>query len=261
MKVGISYVARTASLFGFGDNLPEVPSLALGAGEVTPLQMARAYAGIANGGMLLNLSEIRMIASPDTEEPLYKTKLLDERVASEPAVYVLTDILRSVIENGTGNIVRRLGFDAPAAGKTGTSNDERDAWFAGFTPRILAVVWVGFDDNSELKLTGGTAAAPIWTNFMKCAAEMEPRLDFVTPPGVIFRVVDLETGLLDTGSCPKSNVVREVFVKGTEPVTPCPLHSRTRQYGEQDYDSESRTIKPRPPRKEQKSLWDKIFGL
>jgi membrane carboxypeptidase/penicillin-binding protein len=120
---------------------------------------------------------------------------------------------------------------APAAGKTGTTNDTRDAWFAGFTPRLLAVVWVGFDDGRSLRLTGSQAAIPIWTSFMQCSMPMEAPLDFVAPPGVLHRRVDLRTGLLDDGACPADQVVTEVFVAGTEPteLSPCGAGYRRRE--------------------------------
>lgn len=242
-KVGIDAVARTAALFGFGENLPRVPSLALGAGEVSPFGLARAYSALANGGVLLDLVPIQSIVEADTRAILFSPRQKDSsfspsglpaargsvsstapngtRAASEAAVYVLTTILRSAVDQGTGRVVRQLGFTAPAAGKTGTSNDSRDAWFAGFTPKLLAVVWIGFDDNRELKLTGGQAAAPIWAEFMKCVAPMEPALDFIPPPGVIFREIDRRTGLLFTDACDPADRMTEVFVENTEPVTPC----------------------------------------
>lgn len=253
MKVGINNVARTAALFGFGENLPHVPSLALGAGEVSPLDLARAYGGIANGGSIVDLRPVLAIIKANDEAELYQSPLTERRVASEPAVYVLTTMLRSVIEHGTGQAVRRLGFTAPAAGKTGTSNDSKDAWFVGFTPRILAVVWVGFDDPRELNLTGAAAAAPIWTDFMRCASEMEPQLDFVPPPGVVFAKVDKQSGLLDEGYCPPENVVNEVFVEGTEPVTACPLHSPQVEEAADETEEGYRT--PADPRRQARRIW------
>lgn len=225
LKVGIDSVKRTAELFGFGKDLPAVPSLALGAGEVSPLDLARAYAAIANGGTLLDIHALREAVELKTNRHLEKPSTNETRAASEPATFVLTDMLRSVVDAGTANTIRKAGFNAPAAGKTGTSNDTRDAWFAGFTPRFLAVVWVGFDDNRELKLTGGQAAAPIWAEFAKCISGAEPELDFVAPAGVVFRTVDKNTGLLLTPNCPASASLREVFVEGTEPVTECNAHT------------------------------------
>jgi len=267
MKVGIENVAHTAELFGFGNDLPRVPSLALGAGEVSPFDLARAYAAIANGGQLINLRPFTAVLQENDPEPLAKSEWSETRIASEPAVYVLTNMMQSVLDFGTAQIVRRMGFTAPAAGKTGTSNDTRDAWFAGFTPRLLTIVWVGFDDNTELKLTGAQAAAPIWTDYMKCAAAMEPQLDFVPPPGVVFRKVDKKSGLLFTPNCPPELAVEEVFVEGTEPITPCPLHNRD-VYTEDVYNepppsapaSEFEILSPPSAPRRSPGLWDKIWG-
>jgi penicillin-binding protein 1B len=219
MKVGVDQIARTASYFGFGDDLPRVPSLALGAGEVTPLELAKAYNALANGGRLAELRPILAVALDTEEGNIYEAPLREQSLVSEPAVFVLTNILRSVVEEGTAQVVRRLGFSAPAAGKTGTSNDGRDSWFAGYTPHLLAVVWVGYDSGKPLRLTGSQAAAPIWTAFMKCTATMEPELEFIPPPGVVYRDIDARNGLLDDGYCPSQFVVREVYVEGTEPLT------------------------------------------
>ncbi len=223
LKVGIDSVADTAALFGFGDDLPRVPSLALGAGEVSPLELAQAYATIANGGISTVPRPYLVVTDGEQNEAILEIPRQQRRIASEPATFVLTDMLRSVVEYGTGRGVRRRGFTLPAAGKTGTSNDTRDAWFAGFTPELLAVVWVGFDEGRSLGLGGSAAALPIWTNYMACASSLEPKRDFRTPSGVVHRTVDLRTGLLATPACPAEHVVTEVFVSGTEPLrnSPC----------------------------------------
>ena len=220
-KVGIESIKHTAALFGFGDSLPAVPSIALGAGEVTPLELARAYASLAEGGVASHFHPVFDVTV--NGRPLLKlqTSAAPEQIASEPAVFVLTTILQDVIDHGTARVIRTLGYKGAAAGKTGTTNDARDAWFAGFTPHLLTVVWVGFDDNSELGLTGGAAAAPIWTHYMKCVEPMEPVLDFIPPPGVLKVLIDKPTGLLASDACPASDQVYEWFVEGTEPVTPC----------------------------------------
>lgn len=223
-RVKISAIKRTARLFGFGDDLPEVPSLALGAGEVSPLQLSRAYLSIANGGVISDPKTILGITTNDKSSTSYTVEYPEVRVANEAPVYVLTTMLQDVINFGTGTSIRKLGFNGPAAGKTGTTNDTRDAWFAGFTPRTLAVVWVGFDDNRILGMTGGQAAAPIWASYMKCISGSEPQLDFVPPPGVIFKKIDRQSGLVASPYCPRSQVLQEVFVEGTEPTTVCDLH-------------------------------------
>ena len=264
MKVGISSIAETASLFGFGDNLPEVPSLALGAGEVTPLELVRAYAAIANGGRLLELRPVISVTQPELAEPLFQATLREWQAASESAVFVLTDILRTAVEHGTGRVVRRMGFKRPVAGKTGTTNDSRDVWFTGFTPKSLTVVWVGFDDNRSTKLTGASGAAPIWVEYMKCAQPMEPELDFIPPPGVVYRNIDRASGLLWTEYCDRNGAVQEIFVKGTEPVTRCDRRfSNPPGFIEPPDDYKGRPAnRPMPPtrQKRRKGFWDSLFG-
>lgn len=224
-KVGIDLVARTAELFGFGRNLPRVPSLALGAGEVSVLDLTKAYGGIASGGYLQNISPLKSATRSDKQGFVAPRRPSREAVASEGSTFVLTNILQSAIEQGTGRVVRRMGFKGPVAGKTGTTNDTRDAWFAGFTPNLLTVVWVGFDDNSKTGVTGSSGAAPIWTHYNKCVQEMEPQLEFTKPDSAIFRRIDRTTGMLATSSCPLEDRVLEVFVDGYHPITPCERHA------------------------------------
>lgn len=219
-KVGIDAVKNTAALFGFGD-LPAVPSIALGAGEVTPLELARAYSALAEGGLASHFHPVFDVTVNGRALLKLSTSTPQERIASEPAVFVLTTIMQDVVNHGTATAIRQLGYKGTVAGKTGTTNDARDAWFAGFTPHLLTVVWVGFDDNSELGLTGGKAAAPIWANYMKCVEPLEPVLDFIPPPGVKHVIIDKPTGLLASDYCPKSDQVGEWFVEGTEPETEC----------------------------------------
>jgi penicillin-binding protein 1B len=131
---------------------------------------------------------------------------------------MITSLLQSVINNGTGAGARTRGFRLPAAGKTGTSHD---GWFAGYTPDLLCIVWVGFDDNRELNLSGSQAALPIWTEFMKKATRLKPLKgeDFEVPEGVVQVVIDPTTGLLATQRCLQKE--KEYFIEGTEPVLEC----------------------------------------
>jgi penicillin-binding protein 1B len=224
-KVGIKNISRTGAYFGFGENLPKVPSLALGAGEVTPLELSQAYSIIANAGVKRTVRPFYHAIDSKSSTVIFTSPIEERRIVDEAPVYVLTDILRSAIESGTGRIVRQLGVKGPVAGKTGTTNEARDSWFVGYTPRILTTVWVGYDSNKSLKLTGAQAAAPVWAEYMKCISDFEPELDFYPPSGVVFRELDRESGLLLTEYCPHANGISEVFVSGTEPITPCPLHS------------------------------------
>jgi membrane carboxypeptidase/penicillin-binding protein len=143
-------------------------------------------------------------------------------VARPSAAFLVTHMLRSVLNEGTGASARSAGFTLDAAGKSGTTNDLRDAWFVGFTPELLTVVWVGLDDNQPLGLSGSQAALPIWTSFMKKALAGRANVGFAAPPGVSFVEVDRDTGKLATPTCPR--VMNEAFLSGTEPLASCDLH-------------------------------------
>jgi membrane carboxypeptidase/penicillin-binding protein len=131
-------------------------------------------------------------------------------------------MLEQVINRGTGYRSRQLGFKIPAAGKTGTTNDEKDAWFAGFTPNLLTVVWTGFDSKEDLNLTGAQASLPAWTTFMKAATASRPVLGFTVPPGIVEERVDPLTGYKASPWCPVT--ADGVFPRGTEPTQTCPVH-------------------------------------
>ncbi len=226
-KVGIKNVAKTGELFGFGKGLPEVPSLALGAGEVSSLELAKAYSILANGGIRRNLKPYLHVLDASSTDLVSQKNIFEERIASEGPVYVLIDILRSAVNNGTGQVIRRMGVTGDIAGKTGTTNDGRDSWFVGFSPRILAVVWVGFDSNRALKLTGAEAAAPIWAAYYNCISNYEPDLEFLQPESVISKQIDSSSRLIATKQCPHELIKSEIFVNGTEPLTDCPIHSNS----------------------------------
>src|SRR5436305_12244177 len=131
-------------------------------------------------------------------------------------------MMRSVLNEGTAASARANGFTVDAAGKTGTTNDLRDAWFVGFTPDLLTVVWVGFDDNQPVGLSGARAALPIWTTFMKGALAGHASVPFDVPEGIHWVEIDADTGKLAGPLCPR--VIREAFVPGTEPVGLCDVH-------------------------------------
>ena len=143
-------------------------------------------------------------------------------VARKDTTFLVTNMMRSVLNEGTGAGGARHGFTLDAAGKTGTTNDLRDAWFVGFTPELLTVVWVGLDDNQPLGLSGAQAALPIWTAFMTRALAGHANQAFEVPEGIVFVDIDKDTGKLATPACPK--VFRESFLAGTEPTELCPIH-------------------------------------
>lgn len=220
-EVGLEPARQMAVRLGFTSPLPAYPSLALGAAEVTPLEVALAYSTLANQGISTLPETIKWITTRTGEMIEQRPMTVEQRIHPNDA-YVLTHLLEGVMEQGTGAGARRRGFVHPAAGKTGTTNDYGDAWFAGYTPDLLTVVWVGFDRRTSLELPGAQAALPIWTEFMKRAA-IGTVAAFAAPPGVTLVAVDQETGLRATPSCPK--VIQEAFPKGQEPILACPYHT------------------------------------
>ena len=202
-------------------NVRGTPAIALGAYEVRPLDIAAAYTIFSNGGEYVEHSLIREIRTKEgtqiAETVPERQDVLDPRIS-----YMVVNLMEEVVRSGTGAGIRSRGFGLPAAGKTGTSHD---AWFAGFTSKLLCVVWVGFDDNQELPLEGSKAALPIWTEFMKRAhqyREYRGVTPFRTPDGIVTAQIDPLTGAQATPRCPTTRT--EVFLVGTEPHELCPLH-------------------------------------
>jgi len=224
--VGIKRVRDVAHRLGIQSSLPAVPSLALGAAEVTPLEVAVAVSTLANNGVRTRPVAVKQVMTPDSRV-LEKRDVRVEKVLTPQLAFIMNYLLKGVLDRGTADVARRWGFTRPAAGKTGTTNDYKDAWFVGYTPDLLAVVWVGFDNKAKLGLSGAQAALPIWTEFMKRATASTPITDFVPPPGVKIVEIDPLSGQLATPNC--SYVLREAFLEGDEPTTTCPLHPGTPQ--------------------------------
>ena len=217
---GFAEVADLWSQASGGTAPPPYPSLALGAFEVTPLEVAGAYAMLANGGKRVPIHAIERVSHQG--RPITLPANPPHRVVAADSAFLVTQMLRSTLDAGTALAARRQGFHDIAAGKTGTTDDLRDAWFVGFTPTLLTVVWVGHDDNRPLGLTGGQAALPIWTDFMRNARAGRPASDFETPPGITRAAIDPMSGRLATPRCPEP--VTEVYRNGTAPTEQCPLH-------------------------------------
>jgi len=218
---GLSKIVALAKQAGMNEKLMATHALALGAYEVTPLEIAGAYTIFANSGVRAEPLFVRGVRdskgnSIERSEPKL-TPVLDPRVA-----YLMTNLMEGVINHGTGARARGMGFSQPAAGKTGTSHD---GWFAGYTSGLLCIVWVGFDDNRELNLDGATSALPIWTEFMKKATAAQPWLanaPFVPPTeGIATVTIDATTGLLASSEC--TEVIQENYLVGTEPQQTCSL--------------------------------------
>jgi penicillin-binding protein 1B len=216
--IGYQRVVNLTRQMGLGTNIQPTPAVALGAYEMTPIDVAAAYTPFATNGFRAEPLFLRSVLAADgtvEETAAPRTRaVLDPRVA-----FLTTSIMEDVINRGTGVTVRSLGFTPTAAGKTGTS---RDGWFAGFTSNLLCVVWIGFDDNRDLGLSGSASAAPVWAEFMKRATALpqyKMTEDFDPPPGVIAEMIDPKSGQLANSSCPES--VQEYFIAGSEPTEMC----------------------------------------
>src|SRR3954464_7961930 len=218
---GYDRVAAFWKRLGVGAAPKPYPSIALGVFEATPYEIATAYTLFPNGGMLRSLQHIARITSGG-KDVTKKTTVVAREVAKPQTAFLVTNMMRSVLNEGTAASARAMGFSLDAAGKTGTTNDLRDAWFAGFTPELLTVVWVGFDDNQPVGLSGARAALPIWTQFMRTALAGRASVAFEVPDDITFMDIDAETGKLAGPHCPK--VINEAFLSGTEPREGCDLH-------------------------------------
>jgi penicillin-binding protein 1A len=237
-RVGIISAVRHARRLGI-DNLPEVPSLALGSGEVTLLSMTSAYAAFANKGVATPPTLIRRVEDA-SGRLLYMSSPHQESALSEATAFIMSSMMSDVIDGGTGSQARQPGFTLPAAGKTGTTNDFRDAWFVGFTPHLVAGVWIGYDVPRTIIANGyaGALAAPLWGRFMAAATRHDKPDRFHMPASVVSVTLCRLSGELATDGCRstvvddgegdprnRSMVYTEYFVRGTEPTRYCPLHS------------------------------------
>ena len=292
-EVGIGRTVEYAKAMGVGD-VPPVPSLALGSGEVTPQSMTAAYAAFANHGLVPQPMLVRRVEDQDGRL-LYQAHESSTRAVSDITAFLMSTMLADVVNAGTGNKARQLGFRLPAAGKTGTTNDFKDAWFVGYTTTRVAGVWVGFDEPRTILPNGFAAdvAVPAWAAFMKTATHDDKPDWFVPPRGVTTANVCRLSGLLATEGCQdveveardghlerRSMIYTEYFARGTEPTTYCDLHPTrgimTRVAGlfgvAQDKPAPTATsgiaappppldIAPQPPPKKKRGFWSRVFGI
>jgi penicillin-binding protein 1B len=218
---GYDHVAAFWKNLRLGTPPKAYPSIALGVFEATPFEIATAYTLFPNGGAMRPLKHITRIISGG-KDVTKKDSAGPRTVARPDTTFLVTNMMRSVLNEGTAAGARSQGFLLDAAGKTGTTNDLRDAWFVGFTPELLTVVWVGFDDNQPVGLSGAQAALPIWTQFMRNALAGRASVPFDVPEGISFMEIDTLTGKLATAACPKK--LTEAFLAGSEPTEVCDLH-------------------------------------
>jgi penicillin-binding protein 1B len=222
INAGVPNVIKTAANIGVESRLEPYPSVSLGSFEVTPLEIAFAYSVFANLGVKAEPVSIREVVTRDGQ--LLETRNVKmKRVAPASVCYVMNDVLKDVFRYGTAGRARSLGFNHPYAAKTGTTSNYRDAWIIGYSPRILSLVWVGFDDGHTTRLTGGDACLPIWTRHMNRIDGLVADVDWKRPEDVIDREIDPQSGMLATPYCPSTR--SEVYVVGTEPHSVCSLHA------------------------------------
>jgi penicillin-binding protein 1B len=219
--VGYQTVVNLAHRAGISADVKATPAMAIGSYVATPLEMAGAYTVFANKGVRVQPTLLSLVKEPNGKV------LLDQKPQTKPVLdprvtYLMVSMLEEVMRTGTAAGVRSRGFVVPAAGKTGTSHD---GWFAGFTSDLLCIVWVGYDDYSELNIEGAKSALPVWTEFMKRAIQLRAysnAKEFPAPDGVVTVTIDPDSGMPATANCPQQKP--EVFIAGTEPVGVCPLH-------------------------------------
>jgi penicillin-binding protein 1B len=224
-RIGYNRVAAMAKRLGLNAKIKGYPSVALGAFEVTPIEMAGAYTVFANEGNRMEPHALLRVTSPDGS--INKRYKFDPQPVLRPELaFLMTHLMEGVINSGTGAGVRARGFSLPAAGKTGTS---RDGWFAGYTKDFLVIAWVGYDDNRDLNLEGARSALPIWTEFMMKATQLYPPRDpdqtyFSAPAGIEFARIDVESLERANDAC--ENTFEEAFIAGTAPTQMCTLHGQ-----------------------------------
>ena len=220
LAVGLPAVVDAAHRCGIESDLDPIPSLALGAEEVTPLEMAAAYATFANGGGRITPHGLESVTDREGS-PYGIPNTRPVRVLDPGLAYLVTNLLEGVMQRGTGRSSAALGFAGRAAGKTGSSDGLRDGWFVGYTLDLLALVWVGYDDNRSIGAPGGVAALPIWVDLMQRLG-VDGQERFHRPRGIMTVDIDPATGERASKGCPR--VATEIFVKGSQPLNRCELH-------------------------------------
>lgn len=220
--VGEQNVIATAKRLGINSDMQPHPSLALGALEVTPVELVAAYAPFANGGIRVQPRLVTRIEAPDGKV-LWSTETQRAQVMDPRDAYQVTSMLRGAVDYGTGRVIRDYGITGPVAGKTGTTNSGNDVWFVGYTPSLVAGVWFGYDTPQPIasRAAGGRFAAPAWADFYKTGWR-ERATDWQPPDGMVSAIIDPESGELATEYCPRR--VREWFKPGSQPQTHCEMH-------------------------------------
>lgn len=221
-KIGVNSIIYFARKMGIESDLRRDLTTALGSSEVTLFELATAYLPFANGGF--RITPILVNSVQDIENQVLEVGGIERKPVIAPALaYLMTSLLESTIKEGTAKILAQWGWHYPAAGKTGTTNEGKDAWFIGYTSDLLVGVWVGSDDAAAIHVSGTKDALPIWMNFMTGVSSSNPPLDFVQPHGLKTVKIDPVSGLLARSGCPDRR--EEIFIEGTEPNEQCDLHA------------------------------------
>jgi penicillin-binding protein 1B len=221
LQAGLPYVLASARDAGISSRLRGYPSVALGAFEISPMEIAGAYSALANSGVRVEPNAIVGVMTGDGTVLDRKATALKPALPAD-AVFLVNSILRGAVDRGTAAGARSRGLTGVLAGKTGTTNDGRDAWFVGFSPRFLSAVWVGYDDNRGLNLSGSQAAVPIFADFARSVPAQFFAEGFPVPSDIVTAQIDPDTGFLATPGCPRT--MTEVFIERTAPVESCPVH-------------------------------------
>jgi penicillin-binding protein 1A len=224
--VGAERVAELGKELGLSTPIPSFPSIFLGAAEVVPVELVAAYATFGNGGYRVTPHLITRVED-DTGNILWRAPATRERALDDGVAFLTLSMLRDVVDHGTGAAARRAGYHGPAAGKTGTTNAGKDAWFVGLTPDLLARAWLGFDRPATIvsNASGGALAAPVWGDLMARAYHDREPEGYWAPPTSLYQVViDELSGFRATGNCPPEETRTEYFLPGTEPRDYCPAH-------------------------------------
>jgi len=208
LEVGLNKIVAVAQAAGITSHLDEVPSLTLGALELYPEETLQGYSTLANLGQKRSLRTIRLVSNEFGGVVYHSDDVVVQAVPPEPTAELVA-MMKQTIMGGTARSAWLQGFTIPAAGKTGTTSDSKDSWFAGFTPYLTTVVWVGYDDPTPDGLTGASGALPIWTAYMKGEATKYPAEDFAWPPSLLRKTVSRPDDVP-----PEADLL---FVKGTEP--------------------------------------------
>ncbi len=226
LACGLDPIVRTAHTLGVVSDIDSKnPAMLLGAVDLSPIEMADAYSTIARVGSRVPLHAVKFVTDDRNRILSAGDEIKPVQVFPARDMYILLTVMKGVVDRGTAGGARAMGFRLTAAGKTGTTNDKRDAWFIGFTPKALMLTWIGFDDNAPTGLSGGTGAVPIWTRYMQAVTAGQPNIDFASPDGIVTAQIDETSGGLAVPACPPNVVVTEAFKAGTQPMNPCPLHS------------------------------------